>query len=224
LLIVEIQDSGVGIPATAMQRIFEPFEQAHRTLQNGVGGIGLGLTISKAIVEVHHGAILVESGGPNRGAIFTLQLLTKREPEPEPAPAPAVAEPTEAPPTAAPVRRILLVEDHVMTARNLQRLIQTEGYEVAIARDIASAKRMLQTRRFDILIADLGLPDGDGTELMHYLKTIGSSIPGVVLSGFGMEADIQRTREAGFQAHLVKPVTAEQLMEVVSRVLAEEPS
>jgi CheY-like chemotaxis protein len=83
---------------------------------------------------------------------------------------------------------------------------------------------MLQSERFDVLLADLGLPDGDGTELMPFLKTIGSNIPGIVLSGFGMEADIQRTREAGFQAHLVKPVTAEQLMEVLSRVLTPTPS
>jgi CheY-like chemotaxis protein len=217
LLIIEVQDNGMGIPADALPRIFDPFEQPHRTLQNGVGGIGLGLTITKAIVEAHHGSLEVSSAGPNQGSTFRVRLLTRRPAEPsrEPAPQPRV-------PVPVPLR-VLLVEDHVITARNLQKLMQSEGYEVQTAPDFASASALLHTEKFDILLTDLGLPDGDGSQLMGQIRAAGLPIRGIVLSGYGMESDVRRTRAAGFDAHLVKPVTAEQLLDVLLEVRKKLP-
>jgi PAS domain S-box-containing protein len=219
VLVIEVQDNGVGIPAEALPRIFDPFEQPHRTLQNGVGGIGLGLTITKAIVEAHHGALLVASGGANQGATFTVRFVTAPAVQhvPEPPPQPRPLEP------ASPRMRVLLVEDHLVTQRNLQKLMQTEGYEVHAARDIASASALLASEKFDILLTDLGLPDGDGSLLMNQIRAAGLPMRGIVLSGYGMESDIQRTRKAGFDAHLIKPVTAEQLLDALAEVRAKMP-
>lgn len=221
VIVIEVEDSGMGIAAASLSRIFDPFEQPHRSLQNGVGGIGLGLTITRAIVEAHRGAMIVHSRGEGCGSKFTVEFLTHpvavasaREPV---AAAPPEAAQDQSAAAAKPAMRLLLVEDHLVTARNLQRLLESEGYRVTLAVSVAAAKQAISEQEFDLLLTDLGLPDGDGSELMKLLRQRGAATRGIVLSGYGMESDLDRTRSAGFDAHLIKPITADELFAAVER-------
>jgi len=197
---VEIADSGMGIEAEALPKIFDAFEQGGRTES---GGLGLGLAISKTLVEAHKGMITAQSAGRNKGSTFTLVFPTCEKIEPQIAPAlsPRVAE-------RQPMR-ILLVEDHEDTNRSLTNLLRRRGYQVQSALTFQSALELSGKEKFDVLISDLGLPDGSGIDL---IKKLASKPPlGIALTGFGMEQDIRRSREAGFQHHLVKPIDLNKL-------------
>ena len=116
--------------------------------------------------------------------------------------------------------RILLVEDHIDTAKALSRLLDLSGYEVEHAATVASAIELSVQTKFDLLISDIGLPDGTGYELMKVISRQ-SRIPGIVLSGFGMDHDLQKAQEAGFTEHLTKPVAFDALQDAIKRVIAE---
>ncbi|HTG53007.1 MAG TPA: HAMP domain-containing protein [Candidatus Tectomicrobia bacterium] len=197
---VEIADSGMGIEAEALPKIFDAFEQGGRTES---GGLGLGLAISKTLVEAHKGTITAHSAGRNKGSTFTLVFPTCEKIEPQIAPAlsPRVAQ-------RQPMR-ILLVEDHEDTNRSLTNLLRRRGYQVQSALTFQSAIELSGKEKFDVLISDLGLPDGSGIDLIQKLA---SKPPlGIALTGFGMEQDIRRSRGAGFQHHLVKPIDLNKL-------------
>ena len=115
--------------------------------------------------------------------------------------------------------RLLLVEDHGDTARIMCRLLRGEGYEVETAADVATALELAGSQSFDILVSDLGLPDGSGLDLMRALRSQGAEIPGIALSGYGSEQDVKRSREAGFSAHLTKPVSLPKLEEAMARAV-----
>ncbi len=193
---VQIADTGLGIEAETLPKIFDAFEQGTRTR---LGGLGLGLAISKTLVEAHKGAISAQSEGRNHGTKFSLNFPTCAKPDGQAAPAvrPATAE--------RQTKRILLVEDHEDTNRSLTRLLRRRGYHVQSAASLQGAIELSGKEEFDVLISDLGLPDGSGIELMQQL---GSQRPlfGIALTGFGMEDDIRKSREAGFKHHLVKPI------------------
>ena len=215
-VVIEVSDSGIGIEPEALPRIFNAFEQAERSITRQFGGLGLGLTISKALVEMHGGTIEARSEGRHKGATFRIRLpLAAPVGHPE-APAPAL-------PRARPVRplRILLVEDHGVSANMLRLVLAADGHEVAMAGDLATAMDLADRQAFDLLISDLGLPDGSGHDLMRRLRQRGHTLPGIALSGYGQEEDIQRSREAGFAAHLTKPASRELLVEAIASVTAE---
>ena len=196
----EIADSGMGVEAEALPKIFDAFEQGGRTES---GGLGLGLAISKTLVEAHKGTITAHSAGRNKGSTFTLVFPTCEKIEPQIAPAlsPRVAQ-------RQPMR-ILLVEDHEDTNRSLTNLLRRRGYQVQSALTFQSAIELSGKEKFDVLISDLGLPDGSGIDLIQKLA---SKPPlGIALTGFGMEQDIRRSRGAGFQHHLVKPIDLNKL-------------
>ena len=197
---VEIADSGMGIEAEALPKIFDAFEQGGRTES---GGLGLGLAISKTLVEAHKGTITAQSVGRNKGSTFTLVFPTCEKIEPQIAPAlsPRVAE-------RQPMR-ILLVEDHEDTNRSLTNLLRRRGYQVQSALTFQSALEISGKEKFDVLISDLGLPDGNGIDLIQKLASKPPLV--IALTGFGMEQDIRRSREAGFQHHLVKPIDLNKL-------------
>src|SRR5437763_9747309 len=202
---LEVEDSGCGIDPGVLPRIFHAFEQAGRTQ---LGGLGLGLAISKALVEAHHGSISAESQGRDSGATFTALFSTCEQN--------AIPESTDVPRSTAKRRsvRILFVEDHEDTNRSLTRLLRRRGYEVHPANDVRSALDIATNTQFDVLVSDIGLPDGSGIDLLKALRAK-REVFGIALSGYGMEEDIRRSGEAGFSHYLVKPVDLNKLDSII---------
>ena len=210
---VKIADTGMGIEPEALPKIFDAFEQGGRTQ---LGGLGLGLAISKTLVEAHKGTITAQSAGRNKGSMFALVFPTCEKVEAQIAPAlsPRFAE-------RQPMR-ILLVEDHEDTNRSLTSLLRRRGYQVQSALTFQSALELSAKEEFDVLISDLGLPDGNGIDLIQKLA---SKPPlGIALTGFGMEQDIRKSREVGFQHHLVKPIDLNKLDALIQESVAAAPT
>jgi signal transduction histidine kinase/DNA-binding response OmpR family regulator len=205
---IEISDTGIGMEPDLIERIFLPFEQGERGL---FGGLGLGLTITKALVDLHEGEILVRSDGPGQGTTFLLNFPTSDAPLTI-APSPA----TSSTPDLLPLR-ILLVEDHPDSNESLTMLLEMRGYTVLSALNVKSALEIAGQNEIDVLISDLGLPDGNAGETMKVVSKLYSAI-GIALSGYGMEEDMRRSREYGFSHHLVKPVDVGRLESILSQL------
>ena len=198
---VGVADSGLGIEPESFPKIFDAFEQGGRTQ---LGGLGLGLAISKALVEAHNGTITAQSAGRNKGSRFTLVFPTCETAAAQIAPAVSPRKPERQ------GVRILLVEDHEDTNRSLTNLLRRRGYQVQSALNFQSALDLSSKVQFDVLISDLALPDGSGIDLVQKLQSTRPVI-GIALTGFGMEDDIRKGREAGFHHHLVKPIDLNRL-------------
>jgi CheY-like chemotaxis protein len=234
---IEVEDTGLGIDAAALERIFQPFEQGAAAGDHRFGGVGLGLSIARAIVSLHGGQIRARSDGRMRGAAFIVELPDAQEPPKKTLPqSEAVDRVTDDaglptglaedgdPPAAVLLRplRLLLVEDHEPTLEALKTLLERSGHTVVGVGTVSGALAAAERERFDIVISDLGLPDGTGTQLMEVLRE-SWQLPGIALSGYGMEEDISRCREAGFAAHLVKPVRFADLKAVLDSLTASLP-
>ncbi len=217
---IELSDEGIGIEPQHLARIFKAFDQGQSSITQRFGGLGLGLAISKAMVEAHGGQLRASSEGLGKGATFTIDLAACPAPSetPEAAPAPPQPEAAPAPNGSGLGARILVVDDHADTCLGMQRLLTRRGYQVSVAHSVAEALAAAERSPFDLLISDLGLPDGTGFDLMHALRSRGGP-PGIALSGYGMEGDVARSREAGFSEHLIKPVTLEHLEEAMRHLL-----
>ena len=215
-LVIEVHDSGVGIESGVLSRIFDAFEQGHTSVTRRFGGLGLGLAISRSLAEAHGGQLRAASEGANRGATFTLELPAVDAPRPiAEAGRPTVIE--EA--SSAGSLRILLVEDNRDTLRVMARLLTRKGHRVTTADSVLDALRAAEGLEFDLLISDLGLPDGSGLDLIRQLGDVRPSpIPGIALSGYGMDDDLRRTREAGYLEHLIKPIDFSNLEAAIRRV------
>jgi signal transduction histidine kinase/DNA-binding response OmpR family regulator len=230
---LRVTDTGIGIEPDVLPRIFDAFEQGEQAVTRQFGGLGLGLAITRALVEGHGGQIRAQSAGRGTGAIFAVRLPTI-EPAAIPALAPAATAPKLPPgamaaamamnrdvPAAAHLK-ILLVDDHEDTSRAMKRLLERVGYEVRTASSVAGAMESAKRAPFDLLISDIGLPDGSGIELLRRLKVHFHNghppLKAIALSGFGMEEDLRRSREAGFVEHLTKPVDFEQLEAVIQQL------
>ena len=202
-VVIEVRDSGIGIDPDVLPRIFDTFEQGKISTQQ-FGGLGLGLAISKSIVEMHGGTISATSDGTNRGSTFTVKLGT--------CPAPTDDSSSRSPRASGVGNlRLLLVEDHDSTRQVLARILRRSGHKVDAAATAGEALYLAETAGpFDTVISDLGLPDASGFDLMRELKQR-YHLPGIALSGYGMDEDVRLAKEAGFFAHLVKPVSLEQL-------------
>jgi signal transduction histidine kinase/DNA-binding response OmpR family regulator len=202
---ITIRDTGIGIEPALLGRVFHPFEQAERGVQ---GGLGLGLAITKALVELHSGHIDVDSRGHGHGTTVTVSLpLAHEVPVPAPERRPAAAEQGKA-------LRVLLLEDHPDTNEALTMLLELRGYSVTSALNVSSALEIAARQDFDLLLSDLGLPDGSPGEVMKMVAARNGTI-GIALSGLGMEKDFERSRALGFRHHLVKPVDVGRLEEVL---------
>jgi two-component system CheB/CheR fusion protein len=210
-LAIAVHDTGIGIEPEVMNRIFDPFEQGERAFQRRYGGLGLGLAISKSLAQAHGGTLIARSEGHDRGSTFILTMKTVSAP-------PRIVKLTSPVPESRPLR-ILLVDDHQDTCVALERLLVRRGHLVAAAHNVRSAMETAARNSFDLLISDIALPDGTGTELMTYLHAI-SRIPGIAISGFGMNGDIEKSVDAGFAEHLIKPVKMENLEAAIDRVMA----
>ncbi|MEO7319584.1 MAG: response regulator, partial [Chthoniobacteraceae bacterium] len=195
-------------------RIFTAFAQGREAAAARFGGLGLGLSITALLVAEHGGRIWAESAGRDQGSTFHLEL--------PPATAPVTPEPVQpfAPAPSARPLRILLVEDHDDTRGILLRLMTRWGHTVTVAMSVAHACEVIASGDFDLLLSDLGLPDGTGYDVIAALRE-NSDAPAVAMSGYGMEADLAQSSAAGFAEHIVKPVIAEVLRELLARFSAE---
>jgi CheY-like chemotaxis protein len=215
-LLIRVTDTGIGIPADVLPRIFTAFEQG-RGSNRAYGGLGLGLAITKGIVEMHHGTIHAESKGAGQGATFRIAFATI------PAPAASAGAGDNSSLRIQRSLRLLIVEDHEATRNVLARLLARAGHEVQSVGTASAAVTLLETvGPFDAMISDLGLPDQSGLELVKRAREIQPSLSAVALSGYGMEEDVQRAKAAGFMAHLVKPVPLEQLHALLDQLPAQK--
>lgn len=211
---IEFHDTGIGIEPELQARIFDVFEQGGRAVRSRYGGLGLGLAISKRIVNLHNGTINVQSAGPDRGSTFTIVLNALDSSD--------FPQPTRRhPPTLskhAIGSKILVVEDHKDTAIVLRRILEHAGCVVNHCATIGQAKALAAGEEFDLVICDIGLPDGSGLDLMRYLGAT-HALTGIALSGFGTHEDVVASREAGFAVHLTKPVDLAVLRATVNGLL-----
>ena len=223
-LVVEISDTGMGIAAETLPRIFDAFEQGSRSRNRSFGGLGLGLSISRAIMDLHGGSIAAASEGRDKGAKFILRLHTVKpvmtdDSEKQLSPS------TEL--TSGRSLRVLVVEDHLDTAEQFARLLKRAGHEVICAGNIREAQKYAmvtpaqnRTCAFDILISDLDLPDGSGRDLMRNLAER-YPIRGIAISGHGMKDDIESSIAAGFSHHITKPVDWQKLKIAIQKISEE---
>ena len=210
-VVIEVRDSGAGIPGDVLARVFEPFVQADRSLERSRGGLGIGLTLVKKIVELHNGQVSAESAGLGRGSVFTIRL-------PAYAGAAATATSVEQPPAIAFPARVLVVDDNVDAAESLAMLLQSDGHTVSVAHNGVDAVERAEAWRPDIAVLDVGLPGMNGYEVASALRQRGESCPELIaVTGYGQAADTKRALEAGFRFHLVKPVDARDLTSAIAR-------
>jgi signal transduction histidine kinase len=214
--VITIWDTGMGIEPEMLPRVFDTFTQADRSLDRSRGGLGLGLALVKGMVEMHGGCVQVESPGPEKGTIFTIRLpLTASVDLSSRAPAPAPAFPGE-----RSAGRILLIEDNTDTAETLRDLLDLSGYPVEVAR--SGPEGLAYARQFqpEFVICDIGLPGMDGYEVARTLRQEPATarVHLIALSGYAQEEDLQRSREAGFDWHLKKPIEFNELVRVLQRL------
>jgi PAS domain S-box-containing protein len=210
---VDVADTGRGMDPEDLERVFRPFEQAGLDARRT--GLGLGLAICRGLVQAHGGAIRAASTGQGRGTTFTVELPTSAPPQLE------LRGRALRPATRAGLR-ILLVEDNEDTAEALATLLGVNGYAVEIAHSLEAARAAAAGAQFDVLLSDLQLPDGSGLDLLRELAAR-TPVPAIAMSGFGTEQDVQRSREAGFAKHLVKPIAFERVLEAIEDLAGVTP-
>jgi CheY-like chemotaxis protein len=199
------------MPPELAARVFEPFVQGERPLDRSQGGLGIGLTLVRRLAELHGGSAICESAGAGSGSVFIVRL-------------PAVAPPAAArarPRTAAPVpvRDVLIVEDNDDARETLKRMLEIEGHRVRAAADGVAALAAVRAAPPEIALIDIGLPLMDGYELARHIRAeaLDKHPFLVAVTGYGLPEDRKRTREAGFDLHLVKPVDPAALARVLGR-------
>jgi CheY-like chemotaxis protein/anti-sigma regulatory factor (Ser/Thr protein kinase) len=206
--VLAVRDTGIGIAPDLLPRIFDLFAQAAQPLDRQRGGLGIGLTLVRRLVELHEGTVAASSPGADKGTLVEIRLPLAM------GAAPAVA---EGPRPVTVKRRILIVEDNADARDALAELLSSEGHTVEVAKIGPQALEVAGTFRPDVALIDIGLPGMDGYEVARRLRALGGPpMHLVALTGYGQPADRQRTREAGFEIHLVKPVDPENL----GRILA----
>jgi two-component system CheB/CheR fusion protein len=207
--VLRIRDTGIGIDAETLGQLFTPFKQARQALDRTTGGLGLGLALVKALVELHGGTVAAASGGANEGTEVTLRL-------------PLVAAPARtedvAPPPAVSPRRVLVIEDNVDSADTLRSLLEIAGHEVRVSHDGPSGIEMARAFRPDVVLCDIGLPGMNGYDVAQTLRADEAVAPAVLvaLSGYALRQDRERSAEAGFEYHLAKPPSLRELQKIVA--------
>ncbi|MDQ3205213.1 MAG: PAS domain-containing protein [Pseudomonadota bacterium] len=212
-VVVEVRDNGLGIPADALPRIFKMFSQVDRHLERARGGLGIGLSLARQLVELHGGTIEARSDGPGRGSVFVVQLPIAR------ATRPAQSSPGDHRPSETARRRILVVDDNCDSARSLGVMLDLMGNQTHTAYDGVAAVEAAEAFRPDLILLDIGLPKLNGYDACRRIReqpwSKGMVI--VALTGWGQDEDRRRSREAGFDHHLVKPLDIAE----INRLLAQ---
>jgi signal transduction histidine kinase/CheY-like chemotaxis protein len=210
-VVIEVSDSGVGLPVDMLSRVFDLFAQADRTLDRSQGGLGIGLTVARKLAEMHDGTLSASSDGLGHGSTFTVRLPLSEEPASR-----AATTPQEMRLDRRVRLRILVVDDNRDTAISGAMLLQTLGHEVETAFDGPSALEVARTFKPQALFLDIGLPGMTGYEVARTLREEGFQEQTIVaVSGYGQAEDRKRSREAGFDHHLVKPVDRAALLSVL---------
>jgi signal transduction histidine kinase len=214
-LVIAIEDTGVGITPETLASAFDLFTQGERSLDRSQGGLGIGLSLVKGLVEMHGGTVAAASAGAGKGSRFTITLPMRLRTSP-------VAAAIDASKGQRPGRRILVVEDNLDAAESMRMLLTAIGHEVSVVNDGAHALDEARRTRPDVILLDIGLPGMDGYELAAALRampeTSGAHL--IAVSGYGQDKDRMRSRDAGFDLHLVKPVDPAKLSEAIGRVVA----
>jgi CheY-like chemotaxis protein len=211
-----VEDNGVGIRPDFLPHVFDRFQQADASRTRRVGGLGLGLSIVKNLVEFHGGTVMGASEGEGRGATFTVSLPLAAPPVlSEEALMPASIAAGTSDVSLASIR-VLVVEDDSDAAQFVKRLLENHGAEVMVASSAQEALEVLDTRPVDILISDIGMPAMDGYQLMERVRQKGGGIPAVALTAFARSEDRTRALLAGYQAHLSKPIESGELVATVA--------
>jgi signal transduction histidine kinase len=211
---LRVRDRGIGIPPEMLGRVFDVFYQQPQSLARSEGGLGLGLAIVRSVTELHGGAVTAHSEGPGRGSEFVIELPWS----PEAAAATLSDEATDARPDVTRGKRILVVDDNDDLAAGVADLLRELGNNTETAHDGPSALRIATTFKPEVCLLDIGLPAMDGYELARRLRESAHLAAGarlIALTGYGQEADRERSRTAGFDAHLVKPVSIETLTRAI---------
>jgi PAS domain S-box-containing protein len=211
VIAIRVKDSGVGIPPEKLPEMFELFAQADRSSARSEGGLGIGLTVVKRLVELHGGTIRADSAGPGKGSEFVVRLPAAKRP--------AAKQQSKGPAATVGTTRILVVDDNPDTARSMTRLLRLMGHEVTTAHDGPEAIEAAQAHRPEVILLDIGLPGMDGYEVIKRLRqeAWGQDATIIAVSGYGQEEDRRRTRAVGFDHHLVKPIDFDALKSLLSR-------
>jgi PAS domain S-box-containing protein len=213
--VIRVRDNGIGIAPARLPSVFDMFEQIEGAADRSQGGLGIGLTVSRRLIEMQGGKIEAHSDGLGKGSEFAVRLLALAEPAAKPAPEP---EEGLAAPTAAGPRRVLVVDDNVDSAESMAVLLRLHGHDVRLANDGEAALEEARSFRPDVMFLDLNLPKMDGYEVAKRLRqdTATSGITLVAMTGYSQEEERRRTRDSGFHLHLVKPVDFDMLNELLS--------
>lgn len=213
---VSVSDTGAGMDQSVIDAINESGTAMPELPTQPASGLGLGLAICRGVVRAHGGSLRATSAGRERGSTFVVLIPIAAHLERWDQAATAVAAQRESQPGG---RRVLLVEDHQDSADTLSELLGLHGFDVTVARSVDNAITIADSGYFDIVISDIRLPDGSGLDLIRRLQS-NRPIRGIAISGFGTEEDQERSRQAGFEFHLTKPVNFDSLLDALARVSA----
>ncbi len=210
-LAITVTDNGVGIGPETMPSVFDLFTQGERSLDRSQGGLGIGLSLVRGLVEMHGGQVSAASPGVGGGSTFTIVLPLARLEAPEP--------PRRAPVAVTPrdARRVLVVEDNADAAESMRMLLDGIGHQVAVVNDGDAAVAAARTFRPEVVLLDIGLPGMDGFQIASALRAMPETSRAhlIAVSGYGQDKDRARSAQAGFDLHLVKPVDPTRLAEAI---------
>ncbi|HEY5928204.1 MAG TPA: ATP-binding protein [Kofleriaceae bacterium] len=213
IIVIQVEDTGCGIPPKELDRIFEPFSQGSDVIAKRHGGLGLGLAISRQIVELHHGTLSAYSEGPARGARLTLTLPVAGQPR-APSPPSGVA-----PIGALKAVRVLVIDDDERVRNALALLLDRAGAIVDRAESATAARQQMSRGLPQVIICDIAMPDEDGYTFIRGIRASGSQIPAIALTAYASRADAEEAVAAGFDLHVAKPVDFQNLVTSLTQVI-----
>jgi two-component system, sensor histidine kinase len=205
--LLSVQDNGIGISGEMLPKVFDLFVQSERALDRSEGGLGIGLSVVKQLVNMHQGSVTARSPGPGQGSTFEILLPLVAAP---------VSEVSSASPGPAVCKRVLIVDDNRDAADSISLLLRIHGHEVRTAYGGEDALQLAAAYPADLVLLDIGLPGMNGYEVAKRLRASGTSTHLVALTGYGQPEDVRRAKEAGFDAHMVKPVDFDRLLETLA--------